>query len=62
MILMALKIVLAYPVAESLTYQPFLIPAPISNILIDQVQPVDNFLNARTGLWQWGQLLDHDLP
>ncbi|MDJ0636788.1 MAG: peroxidase family protein [Xenococcaceae cyanobacterium MO_188.B29] len=35
-------------------------PRTISNILIDQVQPVYNFLNASDWLWQWGQLLDHD--
>ena len=35
-------------------------PRTISNIVIDQVQPVDNFLNASDWLWQWGQFLDHD--
>lgn len=35
-------------------------PRTISNIIIDQVQPVYNFLNASDWLWQWGQLLDHD--
>lgn len=35
-------------------------PRKISNIVIDQVEPVTNFLNASDWLWQWGQLLDHD--
>lgn len=35
-------------------------PRTISNIVIDQVQPVTNFLNASDWLWQWGQFLDHD--
>jgi hypothetical protein len=35
-------------------------PRRISNIVIDQVQPVTNFLNASDWLWQWGQLIDHD--
>ncbi len=36
-------------------------PRTISNIVIEQTQPVTNFLNASDWLWQWGQLLDHDL-
>ena len=35
-------------------------PRTISNIVIDQVEPVTNFLNASDWLWQWAQLLDHD--
>ena len=35
-------------------------PRAISNIVINQVEPVTNFLNASDWLWQWGQFLDHD--
>ncbi|MDJ0689773.1 MAG: peroxidase family protein [Xenococcaceae cyanobacterium MO_188.B32] len=35
-------------------------PRTISNIVMDQVEPVKNFLNASDWLWQWGQFLDHD--
>ena len=35
-------------------------PRTISNIVVDQTEPVTNFLNASDWLWQWGQVLDHD--
>ena len=35
-------------------------PRDISNIVVDQVESVPNFLNASDWLWQWGQVLDHD--
>ena len=35
-------------------------PRTISNIVVDQVNSVPNFLNASDWLWQWGQVLDHD--
>ena len=36
-------------------------PRTISNLVIDEVMPTTNFLNASDWLWQWGQLIDHDL-
>jgi hypothetical protein len=35
-------------------------PRTISNLVVDQVEDVTNFLNASDWLWQWGQLIDHD--
>ena len=35
-------------------------PRDISNIVVDQVAPTPNFLNASDWIWQWGQVLDHD--
>ncbi|MEM6596830.1 MAG: peroxidase family protein [Cyanobacteria bacterium P01_C01_bin.69] len=36
-------------------------PRTISNLVIDEVSPATNALNASDWLWQWGQLIDHDL-
>ena len=36
-------------------------PRTISNLVIDEVAPATNSLNASDWLWQWGQLIDHDL-
>ena len=36
-------------------------PRTISNIILKQTETITNLLNASDWLWQWGQLLDHDL-
>ena len=36
-------------------------PRDISNIVVDQTESVPNFLRASDWIWQWGQLIDHDL-
>lgn len=36
-------------------------PREISNTVNDQTESIENQLNASDYLWQWGQLLDHDI-
>ncbi|ELS05317.1 heme peroxidase family protein,putative calcium-binding protein [Xenococcus sp. PCC 7305] len=36
-------------------------PRTISNTVVAQTELIPNYLNASDWIWQWGQLIDHDL-